>query len=190
MSLPYWEYFLSLESDLEQCSKYVDFSQTNFNSNSVEFAKIIMMASAEIDTIAKEICKLINNRSNARNINQYASEILNQYPNLISLEIEIPRYSLSFKPWDRWSSSSSPTWWKSYNNIKHNRTANFSEATLKNAILSVSGLLTMILYFYDEKYGTQKPEIDAFFSPKLLSPVEQNQTGFSGGGIYWSYKLP
>ena len=189
MSLPYWEYFLSLESDLEQCAKYIDFSQTNFNSNSVEFAKIIMISSAEIDTISKEICKLINPSSTARNINHYASEILQQYPNLTSLEIDIPRYSITLKPWDGWSNSSSPAWWTSYNNIKHDRTANFTEANLENTLLSISGLLVMILYFYDAKYGTNQTMIDAFFSPKLLSPIDQTQASFGAGGVYWSYVL-
>lgn len=41
---------------------------------------------------------------------------------------------LSFKPWLNWASDKNPTWWQSYNKVKHNRDAHFDEATLKNAL--------------------------------------------------------
>ena len=71
MSLPHWEYFLSLESDLEDCSKYVEFTSTNYKTYSIEFAKIILLASAEFDTVAKELCKIINPNINLNGINRH-----------------------------------------------------------------------------------------------------------------------
>lgn len=141
MALEYWEYFLSIESDLEKCSKYVDFSVNNYQTYSVEFARIIMAAGAEVDTVAKEFCKLINPASNAENIKQYAGVILNKYPNIVNVEMAISRYDLIVKPWDGWSNNSSPVWWQGYNKIKHDRTKYFERANLINSISASAGLL-------------------------------------------------
>jgi hypothetical protein len=191
MPLQYWDYFLSIESDLERCSRYVDFSQNNFNTYSVEFARIIMAAAAEFDTVAKELCKQINSASTASNICQYADHILQKYPNLVTIEIVLHRYGISVKPWEYWSKTNSPMWWKAYNDIKHNRTIHFAKATLENSINAVAGLLAGILYFYYAKNAENQEEISAFDSPRLFDIVNTRfDDGFSGGGVFWGYCLP
>lgn len=189
MNLPYWEYFLALESDLEKSTQYVDFSIRNFNTYSVEFAIIIMSAASEFDTVAKEICKIVAPAAPCSNIDHYCLTISSRYKNFCSLEIEVPRYGLLLSPWQGWRQKNSPSWWKGYNAIKHDRTASFHLANLENALLSVSGLLVAILYFYDCKYGIGKPPIDAFFAPRLFSPKDPYPSELYGGGIYWSYTL-
>jgi hypothetical protein len=191
MALEYWEYFLSIESDLEKCARYVDFSSNNYDTNSVEFARVIMAAAAEVDTIAKELCKLIDPQANAGNICQYASTILTTYPNLVNVEMSINRYDVVVKPWDGWSNSSSPSWWQGYNKIKHDRTANFDRANLVNAISAVAGLLLILLYYFKKKNGGKTEEISAFYSPKILDVVDSRPSGgWTNGGVFWGYYLP
>ena len=186
----YWEYFLSIEADLEKCARYVDFSEQNYTTNSVEFARIIMTSAAEIDTVAKELCKLISSNSNANNICGYAQNIISQHPEIVNIEISIANYGLSVKPWLDWSENNSPAWWKEYNDIKHNRTTHFEKANLLNAISAVAGLLSMLLYYYFEKNGSQQEQISSFDSPKFFDVVDNrpNNGGFCGG-IFWGYYL-
>lgn len=191
MALEYWEYFLSIESDLEKCARYVDFSAKNYDTNSVEFARIIISAAAEVDTVAKELCKLIDPDANADKICQYADVILNHYPDIVNVEMAIHRYDLVVKPWEGWSKDSSPSWWQGYNKIKHDRTAYFERASLLNAISAVAGLLLALLYYYYKKNGGTKEEISAFYSPKILNVVDSRPNGgWSEGGIFWGYHLP
>ena len=103
----------------------------------------------------------------------------------------INRYDIKVKPWDGWSTSSSPSWWQLYNKIKHDRTAHFDSASLENAILSVSALLLLILYYYFEANGGRNEDISAFYSPKLIDVVDSRpSSGFGGGGVFWAYYLP
>ncbi len=191
MVLKYWEYFLSIESDLEKCSRYVDFSAKNYDTNSVEFARIIMAAAAEVDTVAKELCKLINHHANPSKICEYADVILNKYPDIVNVEMVIHHYGLVVKPWKGWSNKSSPSWWQGYNKIKHERTVYFNQANLLNAISAVAGLLLVLLYYYYEKNGGTKEEISALYSPKIFGVVDSRPNdGWSEGGIYWGYHLP
>jgi len=191
MTQDYWEYFLSLEADLEKCARYVDFSESNYETHSIEFAKIIMASCAEIDTIAKELSKIISPQTQVANIVQYAGLILVKYPKIIDAKISLPRYELEFQPWKGWSSTDSPDWWRSYNKIKHERTSEFKQASLKNAINSVAGLLLFILYYNKEKNSGKEELISAFYQPRILDVVDLNPiVGMQEGGIFWGYKLP
>jgi hypothetical protein len=148
-----------------------------------------MAAASEFDTLAKHLCHLINPSQNPQNINQYYPIITSKYSKFTQYEILIPRYKLSFKPWETWSASSSPDWWsKGYNKIKHERDQHFCKANLHNAILSTCGLLTGILYFYDSRFGS-KPQIDLFQAPKLLTPHDYDQSGYQSASISWDYTL-
>ncbi|MDL2122991.1 MAG: hypothetical protein LWX51_07895 [Deltaproteobacteria bacterium] len=190
MNLPYWEYFLSIEADLITCTRYIEFIEDNFETYSIEFARIIMAASSEFDTVAKDLCANINSTQKPKRINEYYGIITTRFSKFTSIEVQIPRYSISLKPWIDWSSTKSPDWWsKGYNKIKHDRTNNFSKACLLNALLSTTGLLAGILYYYKAAYTTY-PQIDAFNAPKLFSIKDSSPIPIMGGGIFWDYNLP
>ena len=57
---PYWEYFLAIEDDLLQTSRYVEFTESNFHVHSIEFARLLLISGSEVDVIAKELCKLLS----------------------------------------------------------------------------------------------------------------------------------
>jgi hypothetical protein len=186
----HFEYYLAIESDLEKCARFVDFSLDNYKTHSLEFARIIMAASAEVDAIAKEFCKAIDLQSNANNILGYASKIIPAHPNIVNVEMAAPRFNVKCRPWSTWSENESPSWWRTNNNIKHDRGNNFKEANLENAIAAVSGLLSIILYFH--KQSNAKPlGISVFDGAKLFCVTDTNQDDdWESGGMFWSYSLP
>lgn len=188
MSLQYWDYFLSIESDLEKCSRYVEFTKSNYKAYSIEFARIIMAASAEIDTVAKSLCENINHNGKVGNILEYGSVILVKYPKIAKAKTVINRYNISLTPWSKWTIKTSPTWWQQYNNIKHDRTQYFFNANMINAISTVSGLLVLLLYYYVNKNNGVMEDIDSFSSPKIINIVTPPKySGMMGGGILWRY---
>ena len=146
-----------------------------------------MAASAEVDTVAKELCNLISPQIQAGNIVKYAGVILAKYQKLTEIEVSLHRYNLKVQPWNGWSTNSSPTWWQGYNKIKHERTTYFDRANLENAIHSVSALLLLILYYFKERNSGENEKIDGFHSPKLLNFGEIGTIW--GGGLCWSYDL-
>jgi len=54
--------------------------------------------------------------------------------------------SFKIKPFKEQENAEHPSWWNAYNNLKHNKTENFKEANLENAICASSGLLVLIKY--------------------------------------------
>jgi len=153
MPYPHWQYFLSIESDLDATSRFVEFSKDNLSVYSVEFAKIFLSSSSEVDVVAKALCAKIDPTSTYKNINNYRTTITAKYSKFHTIEITLPRFTLSFKPWEAWGSSKNPGWWESYNDVKHHRGSSFHKANLKNTLLSVAGLFSLVLYYYQEDLG-------------------------------------
>ena len=187
MSAKYWEYFLSLEDDLERCTKYVEFNPKNYASYSNEFAKIIMSASSEFENVAKDLCNLISPSSNPKNIEDIYPIVFGCYPKFGTVEVTIRRYKIILKPWEEWTATDRPKWWSNgYNKIKHSRTQHFEMANLQNAILAMAGLFTTILYFHHKASGGLDIEYNR--EPMLFDTAETGD--FTGSGITISYDIP
>jgi hypothetical protein len=73
--------------------------------------------------------------------------------------ITVPRYGLTFQPWADWANRVNPKWWKSYNDVKHERNKHFKDATLENALNSLAGLLIITLYYFKELEKIIEPNI-------------------------------
>jgi len=151
-SLIHWNYFLALESDLAQVSRYIEFSQNNFRTYSIELASLLLASSSEVDVLAKGICKLIDPKQKAENIVHYRNIITKNLPEFSKETIYVPRFSLTLNPWLNWKRGNTPLWWESYNKVKHERNEHFAKANLKNVLNSMSGLLVSVFYFYKLKF--------------------------------------
>jgi hypothetical protein len=147
----HWNYFLTLDADTARLSRYIEFAEDNFKAYSVEMARILLAAASEVDVVAKLLCKSVNPKSKADNINEYRVEIAPAFPRLVTMTIDIPRYALTFHPWDNWREDKNPDWWSAYNDVKHERDAYFTRANLANALNSVGALLAMLLHLYGDK---------------------------------------
>jgi len=146
----HWNYFLALERDMEAVSRYIEFSDQNLKAGvySIELAHLLFAAASEVDVVAKLVCQILDPTAPCGNINDYKAVILAKMPDLVSMQISIPRYGQQLIPWGNWKTGKNPDWWRSYNNVKHQRDQHFDEATLKNALNALGGLLALIFHYY------------------------------------------
>ncbi|MEW6084316.1 MAG: hypothetical protein AB1607_06955 [Chloroflexota bacterium] len=175
-SLIHWNYFLALESDLAQVSRYIEFDSKNFRTYSIELAHLLLAASSEVDVIAKGICGFLEPNSPAENINQYREIINRNLPNFRKEQVFVPRFNLTLRPWSNWNSAKNPQnplWWRSYNKVKHERNEYFAEANLKNVLNSVGGLLVTVFYFYKLKFSIDNPNLRERDTTRLLLPESE-----------------
>ena len=68
----------------------------------------------------------------------------------------LPKYGIELTPWKRWENQENPDWWKRYNNVKHERNANFKDANLENTLNAVAGLFCLVLYYYQTELFSLK----------------------------------
>lgn len=185
---PHWNYLLAIDRDLDELSRYVEFDEKNFDCFSIEIARVLLAAGAEVDVVCKQICRVIDSKSSADSINKYRSEIKPAFPGIPQFEVWLPRFGLRLKPWDEWKKASGvPFWWTAYNKIKHHRDSEYHRANLKNALNAVARLFVMVLYLYKEKaeLGELLP------SPQLLRVDKRHFAGTTHGGYEFgiNYRL-
>ena len=65
-----WNYFLMLESDLDNTSRYIE-PQGQENVYSFEFAKLLVLACTEIESVLKVMCKEIDPTAKADKMSDY-----------------------------------------------------------------------------------------------------------------------
>lgn len=104
----HWNYFIALEHDLEEVSRYVEFSEPNFKVFSIELAHLLFAAASEVDVVAKLICEHVAPTKPRRNINEYKRVLLSNISDLPTTQVLVPRYGLTFEPWSSWAGQSNP----------------------------------------------------------------------------------
>lgn len=159
--LIHWNYFLSIEKDLEKVGRYVEICEQNFNTYSIELARVLLSACSEIDVLMKQLCKILGLNS-VQNINDYRLAIKPNLAGLIDEEVFLPRFGVEFKPWASWENNVTPEWWQNHNSVKHNRNESFHEANLKNTLYSIGGLFVLTLYFYKKSIESTTERIIEF----------------------------
>ena len=196
----HWNYFLAIEKDLENLSRYVEFDEKNLDTFSIELTHILFSASSEVDVVIKQLCNLIDPITKVENINDYRNIISIHSNEFINEEVVIHRYGLTFRPWLNWNNDKNPDWWRCYNHVKHERNKHYSEANLKNAINAVGALLLTVVYYYkyafSQDYGKEIkfrdtiqrliPEssfmkinnIDYYYSPIISKEYEGDTTDY------------
>jgi hypothetical protein len=182
----HWNYFLAIESDLENLSRYIEFIDTNFETYSIELAHLLLASSSESDVVLKELCALLTQKEKRKNIDDYRKIIKSNLPEFINESIYINRYGISVKPWDNWNGDNNPYWWESYNNVKHKRNEYFNQANLRHTISSVGGLLIACYYYYKKLFETESGHI--LESQKVTEKLQQKSNFMQlGPGFYHDY---
>ncbi len=148
MKFPHWQYFISLESSLNETTRYVELSEANFPTFSIEYARILLSTAAEVDVVCKLLCERIAPAKKVGNMDEYRDVILICYTNFPSIKIQVPLLEKDIIPWDTWSNGNNPDWWRNYNKVKHDRGSFFAEANLKNSLYALGGLFAVLLYLY------------------------------------------
>ncbi len=138
-----WNYYLSLELDLANTSRYIEPTGQE-DTHSFEFAKIIILACTEIESVMKIICAELTN-SEKGNIGEYKATILTRFPKIVTARVTISRLGKDIVPFDGWDSGPL-SWWDAYTLVKHKRGTEFGNASYKNAVYALSALYILIFY--------------------------------------------
>ena len=86
----YWNYFLSVEKDLDCTSQFVE-PLGQENTYSFEFAKILILSCTEVESLFKEICPMIEDRQVQGCMDTYKACILTAYPKITAATVSVSR---------------------------------------------------------------------------------------------------
>jgi hypothetical protein len=152
LNCPHLEYYLLLVGDLEELARYVEIDERNYRTFSVELVRLLLATGSEIDVVAKLLCARYPQHKRCRDMDDYRKILSAHAPGLRDVTISMPRHNLSFVPWDDWRMGKNPSWWRSYNNVKHKRDKCYEDANLHNCLRAMAGLCVLVAYlYYDER---------------------------------------
>ena len=100
MQTPHWRYFQLLEDDLSVCYRYVHPCREHFDVHSEHFARIILMASTEIENCIRGYAHAVNYAPLPESIGQYFTFINSRHPSFTASKIYLSEFSLDFEPWN------------------------------------------------------------------------------------------
>lgn len=147
-SMRYWDYYCALESDCKHISRFIEFSDHNLKTNSIELTRLLLSSCSEIDVLFKEICSELADDRKAENINDYQEIIKEKLPELINEKVNIGFNFTEIQPFAAWNEDTTPNWWRMHNKVKHERSKYYKEANLDNALNAVSALFLTVNYYY------------------------------------------
>ncbi len=176
--LVHWNYFLALESDYVNFSRYLEFCSDNYDAYSIEAGRLLMAASQECDVLLKQICG-----GGIEKEDGYRKEVPTLFPDFSQHKVTIPRFNLSFQPFLSWTSmpAQTPHWWTANNKFKHERHDLFERASLKNSLNAISALLLCNVYLYhkENRLSEIQPTPQLLVAEGLMRSVEPTETGMA-----------
>lgn len=174
----YWNYYLELEQQFLNTSKYVEICKNNFNTYSIEYLKLFQTICSEVDVLAQAIALNANQalkQNDVNTISKWGYYVEHYYPDITSFRVNIK--DMIIVPFANWKhelsrnkkgalvmklsdGSRNPNWWIEHNKVKHqrvilckdNESFNYSKANLKNVLYSSAGLYALemiIMSIYD-----------------------------------------
>ncbi len=143
-----------LEDKMIDLSEYITIDKSNYPTFSLQLNALFILICNEIDSVAGEICKSINDdRKSIHGIIKKIEVIVTKYPNLKNSHIstKYPHAKIDLVPFTKFEPNTH-SWWTDYNDIKHNRAEqdehgryNFQKANLKNVLHSIAALYILIV---------------------------------------------
>ena len=181
-ALSHWNYFLALEADLANLSRYVEFTPENYGTYSIEMAHLLLAAASEVDVVLKQLCVVVAPDERADNIEIYRRVLRTLEPSIASVSVSLPRFGLDLTPWTNWQEDKSPGWWVDHNKVKHERGAHFPRANLKNVLNAMSGLFIALIFYYRTQAEVKRlvPAPQLFMAPRDLVNLAHTLGGETG----------
>ena len=85
-----WNYYLTLEGDIANTSRFIEPSGQE-NVHSFEFAKILILACTELESVFKLLCLEITGKQPEGTIGKYKETILGKYPRIVDAVVSVKR---------------------------------------------------------------------------------------------------
>lgn len=163
----FWGQYLILEREFIDSLDYIEFDTSNFATYSNKYAKLLLQIGSEVDNTLRDICNL----QGRTNIAQYATYMLNKYPQITNQGVKVINRNISLVPFAGWNilqPAQSLSFWDSYNSVKHDRIQNFNKASLEAVSNGLAALFIIEMY---QLYELYQAEPDTFSS----SPDTESQ---------------
>ncbi len=138
--------FLLIQQDVLELFNFIEPSDANLATHSHRIHELLLRTCVEVEANCTAILRE-NGYSRSGNWNMGDYKKIEQSHYLSQFEVKVPNWlgaSGVRKPFSSWSSGGSLSWYTAYNNTKHDRHINFSQANFENLIDAIAGLSAIL----------------------------------------------
>ena len=170
-----------LKNDLKKIFEYIEPNEKNLDTYSHRTFELLIRSCMEVESL----CKLVfakNEVTLVRNANIIRFSDLEGPMKLSEYELKSYGFNLiKFKPFVSFSNPNrkqrNPSWYKAYNEVKHNRAEKFNRASLINVIHAIGAVYVLLIaqfgFGFDHKlifswHGVNQKIIPSLFSTSQL----------------------
>jgi len=135
-----------LENDLQRVFEYVEPSDFNKTSYSMRSYELLLRAATEFESNCKAVLGS-NGYNVSKNLNVQDYFKLENAMHLSAYEMELSIWgpqTLKIRPFKDWSNGHSLRWYRAYNKVKHNRSAEFHVANLETLIEAIAAVFLLL----------------------------------------------
>jgi hypothetical protein len=147
----YWEYYRDLERQFENFLEFVPYLSGNEKTYSFRLANLLYAIGAHIDSAFKEVARYLEFSTKYPEISERRKPSITDYFPLAE-EYKLSQRKVTFKclpereqviPYQQFvkveNEVRTPSWWQTYNGVKHHFSEEFHKANLRNTRDSLAG---------------------------------------------------
>lgn len=157
----HWDYFLLLERDLVAIADTVELSEKNCSTFGPRILQLILNAGSELDTALKSLDGAVNEENvnvDKLSMREYKDFIARyMLEEFTTAEVKFLHSEVVLAPWSSLANDGeTPTWWKTYNNVKHHRDKYYEFATLRVALEVTAALFVVDVHLKEADYAASE----------------------------------
>lgn len=152
----FWTHYIMLEKEFMATTWFVRIDIDNYDTYSDAYAKLLLQIGSEIDVVAKEVCKLIDQGFCSETMDKYRITLTSDQA-FSNVTVNLINYDITLESWNCFETGgTSLVWWKAYNKVKHERTniitingitkESYKFANLKNVLTALGALYHLLLH--------------------------------------------
>lgn len=148
-----WKYYLYLEQDFINLTRYIDIHTNNYDVFSDEVHKQLLSIGVEFENINKIINIELGINLTQNNIEGFSEWLRSQNTVFPIINIKLSKENIYLEPFKEWSNNKNYTplpWWQAYNKIKHNRYENYLNVNFEHLLNALSSLYYCEMYLVRE----------------------------------------
>lgn len=176
--------FLLLLKDVQELFDYIEPADVNLSCYSYRIHALLLRSCVEVEANCKAILKE-NGYTKASDMTMDDYKKINTTHRLSSYQVKIPNWTgrkETRSPFLGWATGGSLPWYQAYNTTKHDRHAEFEEATFEHLLDACCGVLVIL---------SAQFETNDFSPGNTLLAVDSRNDGMESGiGGYFRVKFP
>lgn len=153
----------SIQRDLASTFEYIDPHDKNLSTFSHRTYALLLRACTEFENNCQAILSA-NNYQKTKNLNITDYQKLDAAGKFSDYELYFDGWNPTIKvlrPFENWKTTHTLPWYSAYNDVKHNRSINFPNASLDNAMTAIAAVFALIVAQFDF-YVAYEHQLGAF----------------------------